>query len=413
MKRGAPHWKTRRLVVLVLAAGLLGANAPAQARHKPWARVATVGAGQTGQQGPGALAAPAAADQMGAEAELDAATPPVEQRRHLSRRYRVPAGGRPFALEARYGRVQINTWTKAEIKVEADLVARSETEAGARQVLGALGVQWLDYDARTGGVLVASQFGPMLRGRSGCSGRRYEINYTVWLPAATALRVANGFGAVVVAGDLTGPADLAVDYGDLRTARLLGPRNAVRIANGSCTIPFAGRASIDASYARLRLAAGQAVDLHTNYADVEVGTVETLVVHSKYGDLALGTVGSLRGSSGFSRFSVEKIGEELDMALRYCPDFEVRDTGPNFRQITLDGGFSTIRLGFAETPSFRFDVRIEQGQLLVDPALVRVLSEAHGAQSSDVLGVFGRSLPRRGAGNVNIRMRNGTVRFSR
>lgn len=413
MKRGAPHWKTRRLAVLVLAAGLLGANAPAQARHKPWARVATVGAGQTGQQGPGALAAPAAADQMGAEAELDAATPPVEQRRHLSRRYRVPTGGRPFALEARYGRVQINTWTKAEIKVEADLVARSETEAGARQVLGALGVQWLDYDARTGGVLVASQFGPMLRGRSGCSGRRYEINYTVWLPAATALRVANGFGAVVVAGDLTGPADLAVDYGDLRTARLLGPRNAVRITNGSCTIPFAGRASIDASYARLRLAAGQAVDLHTNYADVEVGTVETLVVHSKYGDLALGTVGSLRGSSGFSRFSVEKIGEELDMALRYCPDFEVRDTGPNFRQITLDGGFSTIRLGFAETPSFRFDVRIEQGQLLVDPALVRVLSEAHGAQSSDVLGVFGRSLPRRGAGNVNIRMRNGTVRFSR
>jgi len=101
------------------------------------------------------------------------------------------------------------------------------------------------------------------------------------------------------------------------------------------------------------------------------------------------------------------------MALRYCPDFEVRDTGPNFRQITLDGGYSTIRLGFAATPAFRFDVRTEQGQLLVDPALVRVLSEAHRAQSSDVLGVFGRATPARGAGNVSIKVRYGTVRFSR
>lgn len=406
--RGRP-W----LALALLAGGLLANGPSAQARRGP-VLLSSSGAlpGQTGQQGPGP-AAPATAGPDGQEAEANAAAPPVEQRRRLSRRYRVPAAGRPFALEARYGRVQINTWSKAEIRVEAELVARSETDAGARQLLDALGVQWLDYDARTGGVLVASQFGPMLRGTSGCSGRRYEINYTVWLPAATALRVANSFGTVTLADDLTGPTDLAVDYGDLRTARLGGPRNAVRVANGNCTIPFAGRASIDARYAHLRLDAGRAIDLRTNYTDVEVGTVENLVVHSKYGDVALGTVRSLRGSSGFSRVSVEKIGEELDMALRYCPDFEVRDTGPNFRQITLDGGYSTIRLGFAAAPAFRFDVRTEQGQLLVDPALVRVLSEAHQAQSSDVLGVFGRATPARGAGNVSIKVRYGTVRFSR
>lgn len=341
----------------------------------------------------------------------ETASTQVEQRRRLSRTYAVPAGGRPFSLDTRYGRVQINPWGKKEIKVEAELVARAENEGNARQLLDALGVQWLDYDARTGGVAVSTLFGAALRGRAG--GCRYEVNYTVWLPRTTALRVYNTFGEVSITGDLKGPTELAVEYGSLRTGRLDGLRNLVRIGNGDCSIPFVKRASIDASYARLHLDQGEIVDLRNNYSDVEIGTVRDLTVHSKYGDVALGTVRNLRGSSGYSRFSVDKINEGMDMALRYCPDFVVRDMGPNFRQINLDGGFSTIRLGFATSPGFRFDVSTEQGQLLVDRKLVRVLAEENGPQSSDVLGVFGAAVPARNAGNVNIKVRHGSVRFSR
>ena len=335
----------------------------------------------------------------------------VEQRRRLSRTYNVPKAGRPFALDTRYGRVQINTWSKHEIKVDAELVARAETDAGARVVLDALGVQWLDYDAKTGGVAVSTQFGPALRGRAG--GCRYEVNYTVWLPRTTALKVYNSFGEVTLNGDITGPTELAVEYGALRTGRLEGPRNLVRIGNGNARISFAGRASIDASYSQLRLDTGTIVDLRNNYSDVDIGTVQDLTVHSKYGDVALGTVRNLRGSSGYSRFTIDKLDEALDMALRYCPDFVVRDMGANFRQVNLDGGFSTIRLGFAEAPGFRFDVSTEQGQLLVDKGLVRVLSQENGPQTSDVLGTFGTIAPAQRASNVNIKVRYGTVRFSK
>lgn len=335
----------------------------------------------------------------------------AEQRRRLTRSFDVPKAGRAFSLNTRYGRVQVNPWGKSEIKVEAELVARSETDAGARQVLDALGVQWLDYDAKTGGVAVSTQFGPLLRGRAG--GCRYEVNYTVWLPRTTALSIYNNFGEVTISGAMSGNTELAVEYGALRTGRLEGPQNLVRIANGNCSIPYVGRASIDASYARLRLDQGTAVDLRNNHSDIDIGTVQDLTIHSKYGDVALGTVRNLRGSSGYTRFTVDKLDQALDMALRYCPDFVVRDMGPNFQQVNLDGGFSTIRLGFAESPSFRFDVSTEQGQLLVDKDMVRVLSQENGPQTSDVLGVFGGVAPARNAGNVNIKVRYGTVRFSK
>jgi hypothetical protein len=344
----------------------------------------------------------------------DQTTPPIEQRRHLSRRFPAGKVGRSFALDTRYGRVQINAWGKQEIKVETDLVARAETPAAAAQILDALGVQYLAYDATTGGMSVSSQFGAALRGKCG-GGRRYEVNYTIWLPRTMALRVAASFADVTLVGDWQGATQLAVDYGSLHTARLVGPRSVVHIANGDATISYVKQGTLEANYARLRLTEGEQVELRTNYADVDMGTVQDLTVHSKYGDVALGKVRNLRGSSGYSRFSVDKLSEGLDMAVRYCPDFEVRDMGANFRQINLDGGYSTIRLGFAEeTPSFQFDVSTEQGQLLVDKKLVRVLSSGENSQGvADVLGVYGGRVPTRGAGSVNIKVRYGTVRFSK
>jgi hypothetical protein len=346
--------------------------------------------------------------------EDDPAVPPVEQRRHLSRRFAVGKPSRPFMLNTRYGRVQINAWNKNEIKVETELVARAETPEAAAVLLGALGVQYLDYDANTGGISVSSQFGAALRGKCG-GGRRYEVNYVIWLPRTTPLRVAAAFADVTVVGEWQGNTQLSVDYGTLRTGRLAGARNVVHIANGDATIPAVKQAIMDASYAKLRLNEGERVELRSNYSDIDMGTVQDLTVHSKYGDVALGRVRNLRGSSGYSRFSVDKLSEELDMAVRYCPDFEIRDMGASFRQITLDGGFSTIRLGFAEeTPSFQFDVSTEQGQLLVDKSLVRVLSSGESPQGvADVLGVYGGRVPARGAGSVNIKVRYGTVRFSK
>lgn len=350
-----------------------------------------------------------------AQPSQEQANPPMEQRRRISRSFRVAKAGQAFALTTRYGHVRVSTWNKPEMKVEAELIARAETAAGAEQLLSGLGVQWLDYDARTGGVAVSSQFGPALKGKCSGAGCRYEINYTVWLPSTTALRITTSFADVTVADDWQGPAQFTVNYGTLRTARLNGASNAVHIANGDATLPYAKQATLEADYARLRLDAGEVIELRTNYSDVDMGTVHDLTVNSKYGGVALGTVHTLRGSSGYSHFRVDKLSDGLDMAVRYCPDFEVRDMGANFRQITLDGGYSTIRLGFAEaTPSFRFDVSTEQGQLLVDKKQVRVLSEGGKADGiADVMGIYGGRVPARGAGNVNIKVRYGTVRFSK
>ena len=119
----------------------------------------------------------------------------------------------------------------------------------ARQVHELIEVQWLEYDARTGGVAVSTSLAPA----TGPPSRRLPLRSELYRVAAQQHRPerVQHFGEVTIANnDLTGPTELAVEYGALRTGRLDGPQNLLRIGNGNCSIAFAGKASIDASYAR-------------------------------------------------------------------------------------------------------------------------------------------------------------------
>ncbi|QJX46089.1 DUF4097 family beta strand repeat protein [Hymenobacter taeanensis] len=339
----------------------------------------------------------------------DAQAPTVEKVRRLSRTFK--AMGKPYTLDTRYGRVQVNVWSRNEVRTDVDIITRSDTEEKAQQLQEMINVQVAEKDPATDGISVKSRFGAMPRE---CWSRTklYEVNYTVWVPKNTPLHLHNSFGEVILTGDVSGITDLAVEYGTLRTARLEGSRNLVRVNNGQCAMSYVRTASIDASYSKLRLTAGDVVDLRNNSSDIDIGTVKDLTVHSKYGDVALGNVSNLRGTSGYSKFSVDKLSNQLDMTVQFCPNFEVRSTGKNFRQINVDGGYSTIQLNFPDEAAFKFDVNTEHGKLLVDKRLVRVDSEESSASSSDMQGSFG-SVPTRAGGNVNIKVRYGNVSFNK
>ncbi|MBO3272920.1 hypothetical protein [Hymenobacter defluvii] len=334
----------------------------------------------------------------------------VEKSRKLSRTF-AAVPGKSYALETRYGRVQINTWSRKEIRTDVEVITRASTDEKAQQLQDMIQVQLQANDPATGGVSARSRFGLMPKE---CWSKRriYEVNYTIWLPKNTPLKLQNTFGEISINGDLTGSTDLAVHYGQLRAGRLDGAQNAVRVSNGQATVAYARAATIDACYSRLRLNAGKTIELRNNYSDIDMGTVQDLTVHSKYGDVVLGTVHSLSGSSGFSKFSIDKLDNKLDMKVQYCPAFEVRNTGKNFRQINLDGGYSTFLLNFAADAGFNFDVNTDHGKLLVDKEMVKVASEESNEASSDTQGSFG-AVQARNASNVNIKVRYGNVSFNR
>ncbi|MBT9391940.1 hypothetical protein KLP40_02085 [Hymenobacter sp. NST-14] len=398
-----------RSLVLAALLSLTGAAGYAQAPAASPTEVHFYEPGPAAQPGQGLPEGHAAGSTQGPQEE---GQPPlaVEKVRKLSRTFPASAT-KLYTLDTRYGRVQVNVWNRAEVRTDVDIITRAETEEKAQELQNMIQVQLLDKDPVTGGIVARSRFGALPR-ECRSRTRLYEVNYTVWVPCNNPLALHNTFGEISLTGDLTGATELSIEYGSLRTARLEGPRNTLNVRNAQCAVPYARRAVIEASYAKVRLTEGGVVELLNNNSDIDIATVQDLTVHSKYGDVALGTVHNLRGSSGYSKFSIDKLSNQLDMKVQYCPSFEVRNTGKNFRQITLDGGYSTILLNFSDGAGFDFDVNTEFGKLLVDKRLVKVDSEESSSSSSDTQGSFG-AVSVRNPGNVNIRMRYGNVSFNR
>ena len=187
-----------------------------------------------------------------------AAVPAVEKVRVLSRTFPT-SSTRLYSLDTRYGRVEVNVWDRPEIRTDVAIITRAETEAQAQELQDMIEVQLLARDPATGGVSARTRFGALPRE---CRSRvkLYEVNYTVWVPRNNPLALHTAFGEISLTGDLTGATELAVEYGRLRTARLEGPRNSLKVSNGRATVPYARRATIEAAYAKVRLTEGGAVE---------------------------------------------------------------------------------------------------------------------------------------------------------
>ncbi|MDX5444174.1 MAG: hypothetical protein LPJ89_10375 [Hymenobacteraceae bacterium] len=331
-----------------------------------------------------------------------------DKTKNVSHTFKVSAADK-LVLENKYGRVHVNTWNKNEISINVSMKASGTTEAEAQKLLDRVGVQVQeDKGAKT--ISLKTTFDNVSKyttNNNKCHDVKYEVNYTVNMPKNNPLELKNSFGDVYV-GDFSGPTNLTVKYGNLKTEKLQHKDNQIKVAFGGATIPFAKQADINCSYSKLRLDNSDNLDLKSSFSEVTLADVNTLNLTSKYDKLNFGTITNLTGSSGFSKFTADRLSDKLDMTVSYCDNFEVKSIGKNFNAINLDSKFSTLNLHFDRNAAFNFDVNTRFSNLNVKEGLVNYNRTESTHTTNDYKGRYGSASPK---GNVVIKAQYGNVKF--
>lgn len=153
----------------------------------------------------------------------------VKLQKDYSKSY--PVTNETLVLMSRYGKMNIETWDKNEIKVEAHISVGAQSNEYATQVLNRVSVNDEKKDDK---IIFSTQISSWSDNSSN-GGHEMRVDYTVHIPANAKLYAENNYGPLTI-GDYKGESELICKYGTLTAGKLSNSK--------SVTVEY-GRANIE------------------------------------------------------------------------------------------------------------------------------------------------------------------------
>jgi hypothetical protein len=158
----------------------------------------------------------------------------------VNKTYSVAARDK-FSLRNSFGKVEVHTWNKNEVKVDVTVEVTANKEAVAQKIFDGISIS----EKQSGGEV---SFKTNMKGSTNSKSDKssMSVDYVIYLPETNELDVSNEFGATVIP-NFKGKVDLTSKFGSLTTGNLadvknilveFGKGNFESINNGDITIKF-------------------------------------------------------------------------------------------------------------------------------------------------------------------------------
>jgi len=232
-------------------------------------------------------------------------------------------------IDNRFGKVTVNTWNKKEFKVDVEIKAYANDDAETQKLLDQVNIK----DSKENSVVSFTT----IIGNSGSKNSIWGnwsnhgktiINYTVYMPAKSALTVTNRYGNTVLP-DLYVKITINNSYGSLKAKSLTNTGNVINVKYGSADIENLIGSDLDVTYGSLNLQSADKLNANVSYGSAKIGKVNTSgTINVKYGGLQINDLGkSLKTLSVNSSFSPVKLSS-------------LANTNADFNVSVHMGGFS-------------------------------------------------------------------------
>lgn len=158
----------------------------------------------------------------------------------VNKTYTVAPGDK-LSIANSFGKVEVHTWNKNEIKVDVSVEVTANKEALAQKILDGISIS---EKQRSGDITFKTSINGNSSGKNDKSSM--EVNYSIYMPETNELDLSNEFGATTIP-DFKGRVDLTSKFGSLTTGALADVKNIVvefgkgnfeSIANGNITVKF-------------------------------------------------------------------------------------------------------------------------------------------------------------------------------
>lgn len=303
-------------------------------------------------------------------------------------------------IETSFGKVHCNVWDKNLMTIDVLVKADARSDKDAQNLLNQI------TPIITGNsslVEITTKIG-----NTGSTGKNksFSVDYTINMPRSTTLSVSNRFGDLFV-DELTAPAKINIEYGNLTINRLSNPASDVSLKFSTGNINAMGNIKLSLEYSTLKTRNGNSINTDTRFSTIDMGDLKSLVIDSEYDSFSIGKVGTISGSGKFSNVKIDQLDEKLDMQVDYG-GLDVKSVLPIFDLINVISSFNGVNIRIPSEASYRLNADMSFGECNY-PKGSQVSVTEKSFTSKLITGVVGPS--KSPSAKVNIKGKNCDVKL--
>jgi len=277
-------------------------------------------------------------------------------------------------ISNKYGRIQVLNWNQDSVKIDIDLRIRTKDKQKLSKLKDGIDFEFIEGQSF---IKAETKFGENstdlfkdlvdIAGTYLSSSNSVTINYTVFIPLNTSLKIENKFGDVYM-DECQGNLDLQLSYGDLK-ADILNGQSVIRLTSGDGDVGYIKKGELFLSYGNIHIREAGNLTAQTRSSNVTLEKVSSISVDSRRDKLFLNEVNTISGECYFTEMNLGIITGSINLSGRYG-GIKTEQIKRTFTSINVASVLTDLSLGFEKPLSFRFEMNHPQDIVFVYPETI-------------------------------------------
>jgi len=270
-------------------------------------------------------------------------------------------------LTNKYGDVEITNWSKSSVFIDVTITVDHKNEDRAKELLEHISV---DFRKDGNTINVETEIDKNFNKSNwffnfDSNDKQFSIDYEIKMPKSLQLTLNNKYGDVFI-DEVTGEADIAVKYGNLKANKILRdntkPLSRVYLGYSDGTIKEANWLKLDLKYSKLKIDKSTALMAVTKYSKLYTDKTSSIVAESKYDHYYLGEVGNFVVESKYTDYEIDQLNKQLDIETSYG-NLDVDYIPKTFEKIWVSNKYGHIDIKIDKAASYNIEGKADYGNI--------------------------------------------------
>lgn len=283
-----------------------------------------------------------------------------------------------ITITNKYGNIQVQTWNKDSVRFEISFAAYANKMPTLDAMYNMVDVNFTSsiyYVVATtsfssGQANIIDDINAKMRTLFS-GGNSLTINYTVYVPARSNLKIENRYGNISV-GDVFGNLTVLLKNGDLKIGNVNGYLN-LKVDYGNTSIKSLKDASVTYSFGEFDVVKADNIDFNSRSTKISIEEVNDIKLNSQKDKIFIGKARNVNGIANFSSLNLVNLTESLGIKTIYG-DLNLVNTDPKFSALSFEGNFTEMKIQLPRSANYELKIERSDNSTVTLPVGAKIVS---------------------------------------